>query len=153
MKIREATEKDCRDVYRIICGMESKELPYEPFEQIFRKQCADPDYVCLLCEEEGRVIAELNLRFEEQLHHTARIAEIMEFGVSDGYRSQGIGRDMFAAACEAAKEAGCVQIEVACNQLRKDAHRFYQREGMKNFHFKFSKSLTGDDPSENFLGR
>ena len=52
-------------------------------------------------------------------------------------------------ACQIAKDFGCMQIEVACNQLRKDTHRFYLREGMHNFHFKFSKSLNGNDTEEN----
>jgi len=51
------------------------------------------------------------------------------------------------------KNNGCSQIEVACNQLRKDTHQFYAREGMHNFHFKFSKQLADDDVQENALGR
>ena len=39
-----------------------------------------------------------------------------------------------------------------CNQLRKDTHRFYQREGMNNYHFKFSKGLGGKTVGENVLG-
>ena len=60
---------------------------------------------------------------------------------------------MLTYASDLAKEAGCVQIEVARNQLRKNTHRFYLREGMQNFHYKFSKSLTGEDTTENVLGR
>lgn len=51
------------------------------------------------------------------------------------------------------KDAGCIQIEVACNQLRKDTHRFYLREGMHNFHYKFSLNLTGNDTAENAIGK
>ena len=113
----------------------------------------DDDYYCLLREEDGKVISELNLRFEMQLHHADRIAEIMEFAVDPGYRNKGIGAEVLAEAERIAKEAGCVQIEVACNQLRKDTHRFYEREGMNNFHFKFSKPLTGEVVTGNVLGR
>ena len=60
---------------------------------------------------------------------------------------------MLANACQLAKDFGCTQIEVACNQLRKDTHRFYLREGMQNFHFKFSKSLVGNDTKENAIGK
>ena len=69
------------------------------------------------------------------------IAEIMEFVVSPLCRNMGIGKEMLERASQIARAFGCVQIEVACNQLRKDAHRFYLREGMQNCHFKFSKSL------------
>ena len=77
----------------------------------------------------------------------------MEFAVDKNARSNGIGGEMLTYASALAKEAGCVQIEVACNQLRKNTHRFYLREGMQNFHYKFSKSLTGEDTTENVLGR
>ncbi len=150
---REATEKDCREVYRLICEMESRELPYEKFEAIFRKQLDHDGYYCLVCEREDQVIGVLNLRFEEQLHHADSIAEIMEFAVDPAYRSQGIGREMFREACRLSRQFHCVQIEVACNQLRTDTHRFYLREGMHNFHFRFSKSLVGEDTAENKLGR
>ena len=38
-------------------------------------------------------------------------------------------------------------------ELRTDAHRFYEREGMRSFHFKFSTPLREDAPTENALGR
>ena len=73
------------------------------------------------------------------------------------------GEELFAAAPElvplqlfayyVALENGCVQIELACNRLRTNAHRFYEREGMKNFHCKFPKPLVGGNAGENRLGR
>lgn len=114
---------------------------------------SDENYYCLICEQDNQVIGMLNLRFEEQLHHAENIAEIMEFAVDSAFRNQGIGRGMLERACVIAKERGSSQIEVACNQLRKDTHRFYLREGMKNYHFKFSKRLDETDSGENMLGR
>ena len=77
----------------------------------------------------------------------------MEFAINSAYRKQGIGKELFAKACQVAKDFGCAQIEAACNQLRTDTHRFYLREGMHNFHFKFSKSLFADDMGENAIGK
>ena len=151
--MRKSTEKDCRAVYDLICDMEKKQLPYADFEKIYEKQLMREDMYCLIREEGGKVTAMLNLRFEEQLHHCERIAEIMEFVVDAGCRNAGVGKEVLAEACEVALEHGCSQIEVACNQLRKDTHRFYEREGMHNFHYKFSKRLTGEDCGDNVLGR
>lgn len=149
---RKGTFDDCKKVYDLICEMEQKQLPFERFSMIYQKQISNEHFYCLICERESNVIGVLNLRFEEQLHHSEYIAEIMEFAVDSAYRNQGIGKEMFAKACEVAKEFHCTQIEVACNQLRKDTHRFYLREGMHNFHFKFSKSLTGNDTTQNAIG-
>jgi len=150
---RSAVMQDCEAVYQMICDMEAKMLPYDQFRRIFQRQLEDVRYDCIICEENEKTIGVLNLRYEEQLHHSATIAEIMEFVIADGYRREGHGKDMLAYASQRAKEKGCTQIEVACNQLRKDTHRFYLREGMKNYHFKFSKRLTELDSGENVLGR
>ena len=153
MLFRTAAEADCRAVYDLICDMEAKQLPYPPFARIYRDVLSNADHEILLCERDGDVIAVLHLRCEEQLHHAGRIAEIMELAVRDGCRSQGCGREMLERACRLAEDRGCSQIEVACNRLREDAHRFYQREGMKNFHSKLSRRLSGPDDGENVLGR
>ena len=139
--------------------MEAKELPYEEFADIFRGQLADARHYCLICEEDDgvagdrKVMGMLNLRFERQLHHSSPIAEIMEFVVDSACRNRGVGAVIFSEACRIALERGCPQIEVACNQLRLDTHRFYERQGMKNYHYKFSMLLDGEDSGENALGR
>ena len=149
---RKATSSDCTKIYDLICDMERKVLPFERFQDIFSNQLNNNHFYCLVNDNDDRVIAVLNLRFEEQLHHTERIAEIMEFAVDVAFRSQGIGKAMLEEACKIAREQGCSQIEVACNQLREDTHRFYLREGMHNFHYKFSKSLAGNDTGVNAIG-
>lgn len=150
---RKATMKDCKGVYDLICDLECRELPYDSFSQIFAEQLTDSRFYCLVCEKEGQLAGVLNLRFEGQLHHASSIAEIMEFSVAPSCRSCGIGKQMFAEACRIAQELGCSQIELATNQLRSDAHRFYAREGMNNFHYKFSKPFGATGQMENVIGR
>lgn len=133
--------------------MENKKLPYDKFHKIYKNQLNDSHYYCLVCEEDNRVIGELNMRFKEQLHHAGKIAEILEFVVDSECRNMGIGKEMLFQSCKIAKDTKCLQIEVDCNQLREDTHRFYIREGMHNFHFKFSKQLISDNIQGNILGR
>jgi len=151
--VRKSEIKDCRAVYDLICDMENKQLPYDVFEKIYEKQLQQENMYCLIDEEDGMVRAMLNLRMEEQLHHCEKIAEIMEFVVDASCRNEKVGQKVLAEAKRVALEKGCSQIEVACNQLRKDTHRFYEREGMHNFHYKFSCRLAGEDDGENVLGR
>ena len=139
--LRKATAEDCKGVYDLICELENEKFNYSKFLDIFCVQLSDKNYYCLICEKEQKIVGVLNLRFEAQLHHTDYIAEIMEFVVNSLCRNMGIGKEMFKKANQVAREFGCVQIEVASNKLRKDAHRFYLREGMQNCHFKFSKQL------------
>ncbi|MDW2796898.1 GNAT family N-acetyltransferase [Clostridium boliviensis] len=144
MKYRKSDLDDCKAIYSLICELENRELPYERFCTIYRKQLSDCNYYCLVCEQDDIVIGVLNIRFESQLHHAEHIAEILEFAVSNTCRSKGIGKELFSQSCEIAKDNGCSHIEVACNQIRKNTHRFYMREGMHNLHFKFSKRLFED---------
>ena len=150
---RKSEVKDCKTIYSLICALEDRQLSYERFTEIYEKQLFDEQYYCLIYEENNSIQGILNLRFEKQLHHAAEIAEILEFIVSENCREEGIGKRIFQQACGIAKKRGCIQIEVACNQLRKSSHRFYMREGMHNFHFKFSKSLCSEDEAVNVLGR
>lgn len=136
--ICKAEKADVKRVYELICDMEQSTLPYGEFERIFLAQLEDGAYYCLVCRREGELVAVLNLRFEEQLHHAGKIAEIMELAVDGSYRNRGLGREL---------------LELACNQLRRDAHRFYLRQGMSCCHYKFSRSLTEEGPGENRLGR
>lgn len=153
MLLRKSTPADEAAIYRLICGLENKELPQAAFSAIYQSQVSSPQYYHLVCEQAGEVIGILTLRFEGQLHHAERIAEVLEFAVDPACRSQGIGKAMFARACALAQENGCAQIELATNQLRTDAHRFYRREGMNNFHYKFSMRLDGAGQPENEIGR
>ena len=150
---RKSEEKDCKAIYDLICDMENKQLPYDIFEKMYQNQLKRKDMYCIIQEDGEKMTAMLNLRFEEQLHHCEKIAEIMEFVVNAEHRNAGAGKEVLEEACRVAEEHGCSQIEVACNQLRKDTHRFYEREGMHNFHYKFSRRLTGEDSGDNILGR
>ena len=54
---RKSTLADCKAIYDLICDLEKKELPYERFCDIYTRQVQDKHYYCLVCEEEGAVVA------------------------------------------------------------------------------------------------
>ena len=139
--IRPAVRTDCAFIYDLVCDMEDEDLPYDEFTRILAEQMADGCMLCLVAEDGGEAVGFINLRMERQLHHAARIAEIMELVVAAGHRSEGVGAQLFEAACRAARAAGCIQIEVTCKQHRTRAHAFYGRQGMENTHFKFCKQV------------
>ncbi len=152
VEFRQASAGDCRAVWELICDMEQTELPYDAFSDVFERQRANPQFYCLLADATGTVAGVLNMRIEGQLHHAGPVAEIMEFAVAGPWRRCGLGHELFAGACRIAKENGCPQLELACNKLRLDAHRFYRREGMHDHHYKFSIDFRGGN-AENRLGR
>ena len=151
--IRRAGANDLEAIWELSCDMEAKRLDLARFEAIYLELLDDPAHVFLAAEGElGNVDGFIHLRMEPQLHHTGLVAEVMELAVAEGARNHGVGARLLHAAEDVARQRGCLQIEVACNQLRHRAHAFYEREGLHNFHYKFSRPLTGEDSPENALG-
>lgn len=58
-------------------------------------------------------------------------AEIRGLVVGERFRSGGIGARLVAAAEEWARSRGLMRVRVRSDVLRKDAHRFYERQGYR----------------------
>ena len=138
---RKATKEDAKDIYRLMCILEDTTFDETELTKIFYIQNQNNQYYALVYEQDDAIKGILNMRFELQLHHCAKIAEILEFIIDEDCRNKGIGKQMIEQAISIAKEQGCDQIELDSNQERKNAHRFYEREGFTNTHYKFVKSI------------
>ena len=138
---RRGNAGDFDAVYRLICELENQTFDRRKLHEIYMQQLQDMHYCCLVYEFEGEIVGMLNMRFEMQMHHAGMVAEILEFAMSGQHRSQGIGHELFAEACRIARSESCTFIEAVSNQVRRDAHRFYLREGMQNRSYKFSMPL------------
>jgi GNAT superfamily N-acetyltransferase len=97
----------------------------EKMEMIFQ----NPLVFLLVYETDGKVVAFMVLEFLVQLGLKGDIARIGYFSVDHNYRSKGVGREMEQYAEKLARERKCNRIEVHCHERRKDAHRFYYRQG------------------------
>ena len=60
------------------------------------------------------------------------------------HRSQGIGSRFLAWLREYAAQEGCRQLHLDSGTQRKDAHRFYDREGMSLFGYHFAENLASN---------
>lgn len=138
---RKATREDFEDVYALMCVLEETCFNSEAMYAIFQKQCEDPQYYALVYDDGQSVKGVLNMRFEYQLHHCDKIAEILEFVILEDCRNLGIGKQMLQEAIRIAEEKQCAQIELDSNQKRLAAHRFYERNGFVKTHYKFVKDM------------
>ena len=152
MLIRKAEMRDAAAVYALICELEEQVLPQPEFEKIFGILLKLPEHFLLIGEIDSRAAAFLHLRVEWQLHHAAKIAEVLEFDVAQSYRCRQLGGQFFAYAKKLAQDNGCLQLELSSNMLREKAHGFYERQGMHKFHYKFTLPLSGEAVCENKLG-
>lgn len=139
--IRLAVSADQPEIYSLICALEETSFPQEMFAWGFYTMLLSASHLLLVAEEEGQIVGLLHLRMEFQLHHCGTVAEIMELIVSREVRSKGIGAALLKAAREQAIQHHCIQFEVTSNQKRKQAHRFYQREGLEQTHIKLTEAL------------
>lgn len=150
--IRKAVLTDASCIYALICDMEQTILNKCEFDKIFTEKISNADNYFLVYEDNKEILGVLHMRIEYQLHHCAKIAEVMELSVKEGFRSKGIGNELFISACKTAKELNCLKIEVCCNRLREKAHKFYEKQGMQKYHYKFTMDLWGNIFTENKLG-
>lgn len=141
MIIREAYSWDALEVFQMMCLLENEILDWDFFKECYNRQFEDRHKHCIVAEQRGKIIGCLNLRIEYQLHHSGKIAEIMEFCVDQRERSAGNGKKLFNYAVDLARKEECEQLELDTNQCRLNAHRFYERQGMKNTHFKYAMVL------------
>ena len=79
--IRMALENDMESVYSLICNMEQKTLDKDQFKKIFAEHLKCGNRPLFIFEQDNEVLGILNLRIEYQLHHCAKIAEIIELSV------------------------------------------------------------------------
>ena len=140
--IRLAVSADQPEIYSLICALEETTFPQEMFAWEFYTMLSRASHLLLVAEEEGQIVGLLHLRMEFQLHHCGTVAEIMELIVSSEVRSKGIGAALLKVAREQAIQHHCIQFEVTSNQKRKQAHRFYQREGLEQTHVKLTEELS-----------
>lgn len=141
MECINATMKNCKDIYYLLCELEHIELDKTSFEEIFRKNVVNPDIHYLLAMDNQNIIGFASLHIQHLLHHVAKVAEIQEIVVGKYYQGQGTGQMLFNRLKEIATENECALLEVCCNQIREKSHEFYLKQNMKNSHYKFTLNL------------
>ncbi len=141
MFIREAQWDDREAVYQLVCQLEDYTFDREKITILFERNLDNPTIRYICAELDGVVIGFGSLYINELLHHCGKVGEIQELVVDSNYRDQGIGGLLMDDLLKWADQEGCVQVEVACNQIRTSAHGFYFSKGFINSHYKFVKEF------------
>lgn len=90
---------------------------------------AHRDALLLVAEVEGHVRGFISLHFIPQIALPCDFCRLSYLCVDKAARSLGIGAALEKRAVEEAQRRGCDRIELHSHERRKDAHRFYFREG------------------------
>lgn len=96
----------------------------------------------LVADVDGQVVGMCQvLIFQHFQHAGGWCCEIESVHVRSDQRGKGIGTKLLEAAEVLAAQRGCYRIQLTSNNVRQDAHRFYQSLGYVATHQGFKKLL------------
>jgi GNAT superfamily N-acetyltransferase len=104
-------------------------------------------YQLAYLEESGKPVAVAGFRVSESLAWK-RYLYVDDLVTLSNERSKGHGALLIKWLAELASRQGCEQFHLDSGVQRKDAHRFYGREGFQLPSYHFAKHVTPDAASE-----
>lgn len=141
VSVRPARLSDADILYGFVGDLEKTMLNNSRFLAIFRHNLTSPMVHYFVAELAGSVVGFVSCHVQYLLHHTGKVGEVQELYVAPDYRNQQVGHQLIAALDALALREGFVNLEVATNQKRADAVRFYEREHFSRTHFKLVKPI------------
>jgi GNAT superfamily N-acetyltransferase len=107
------------------------------------REYGENGYKLVYLEDGDEPVAVAGIRIGENLAW-GRFLYVDDLVTAADRRSEGYGTRLLAWIRDYACEAGCVQLHLDSGMQRVDAHRFYEREGVKIAGFHFAETLSSD---------
>ena len=128
------TDEQIASCYAVMAELRSHVREDEFVERIRLQQ--SEGYRLTYLEDEGAVVAVAGYRVTTNLF-LGKNLYVDDLVTADHARSRGFGKIMLATLREIAFEESCEHLHLDSGTQRKQAHRFYLREGMviSSFHF------------------
>ncbi len=140
-ELRRATLDDTDTVYALLCELKQSSLDYHAFCTGFAFSLQDSNMHYQLALLDGKVVGLISLYIQYRLNYINWAGEVQQLIVMPQARGLNVGRQLLAWAEKEAHLAGAKVMELSSNIKRHDAHRFYQREGYQQSHYRFIKTL------------
>jgi len=112
-------------------------------QEVYEGYLERPDATALVAEVDGNVLGFVNVEYRPRLNYRTPQGWVAELIVDERRRSLGLGKALLEAAEREAVSRGCWGIALESANWRKDAHRFYEREGWSQVALAFTKVLDG----------
>lgn len=116
------------------------DITRETFVQKVRALQSD-GYILAYITEAGIPVAAAGFRLGESLAWK-RYLYVDDLVTLEKQRSKGYGAALMAWLTDYASKNGCEQLHLDSGVQRKDAHRFYEREGMQRSSYHFARYIT-----------
>ncbi len=139
LRIRQATVADADVIYKFVFELNGRQFDKATFRQCY-EACLDvPNHYYLVAAINDKPVGYISCHGQVLLHHCGLVYEIQELFVVPEYRSKGVGKRLLTTLEQRISGDNYVLLEVASNQKRKDAHRFYEANGFECTTYKFKK--------------
>jgi len=137
--IREAKLADLEDVLRVYkdAGLETRgSLSIQTARGIFEKMTTYPSYRVHIAEVDGIICGTFALLIMDNLANGGMPSGIVEdVAVARSFQGQGVGKAMMRFAMEECKRSACYKMTLSCNEMREQAHKFYESLGFTRHGF------------------
>ncbi|MET7424588.1 GNAT family N-acetyltransferase [Dactylosporangium sp. NPDC005555] len=140
MRFREAVHADLPAVVALLADdvlgrTRDRAVVDEAYERAFAAVDEDPRNLLVVAEEEGEVVAVLQVTYIPGLgRHGAERALVESVRVRADRRGHGLGGALMTWVVDRARERGCALVQLTTDKQRSDARRFYERLGFVASH-------------------
>lgn len=149
--IRTARRDDLGEIVGLLADDEfgrqreaTDETPAAPYLRAFDQIDRDPRNELLVVEEEGRVVATLQLTYVPSLtHRGGERAQVEGVRVAASHRGSGTGRLLLEWVVGRARERGCRMVQLTTDKRRPGALRIYEALGFEATHEGMKLRLSG----------
>jgi GNAT superfamily N-acetyltransferase len=136
VSIRKATSSDWPGISALLAELGRPDARGTPDEErhrsLFETYLERDDVDAFVADQDGHVVGFVNVEYRDRLNRTTPEAWIPELVVDEEKRSAGVGKRLLAETERVARERGCWGLALESATWRKDAHRFYEREGWEH---------------------
>jgi len=137
---------DFPEVYALLCELEERTLPKSATLSVFEENLKSPHIHYLLAVCNNKIIGFGSIHIQHLLHHYGKVGEVQELIITNDYQRNGVGDVLWNALKNVALQNGCNLLEVCCNRQRERSHPFYEKNGMKCSHYKFTLEPNAERP-------
>ena len=147
IEVRHAQKSDWPAVASLLAELGRPDVRGRPDErhaqEVYESYLERADATALVAEVEENVLGFVNVEYRPRLNYRTAQGWVADLVIDERRRSLGLGKALLTAAEHEAVSRGCWGIALESANWRKDAHRFYEREGWSQVALAFTKVLDG----------
>lgn len=144
MVVRKFELKDLKQCFELLNQLYKNKIEYVIFSEKYKENLENNLFYGIVAEENEKIIGVLTARVINRLVKARNILFVDDLIIDQNYRTHGIGKRLLQNAIDYATQKDCETIELKCYITNKNAHKFYENNGLEKSHYTFKKYLNKD---------